>query len=36
MKLASPLGGIQQDGAPETGVERVTLCFYLQLVIIGA
>jgi len=32
MNFTSPLGGIQQAGAPETGAKRVTPCFYLGLV----
>jgi len=32
IKLTSPLGGIQQTGAPETAVKSVNPCFYLWLV----
>jgi len=32
MKFTSPLGGIQQVGAPETAAKSVTPCFYLRLV----
>jgi len=31
MNFTSPLGGIQQAGAPETAAKRVTPCFYLGL-----
>jgi len=29
MKLRSPLGGIQQAGAPETAAKSIAPCFYL-------
>jgi len=33
MKFASPMGGIQQAGAPETAVKRVIPCSFFLLVI---
>jgi len=33
MKFASPLGGIQQAGAPEIAAKSITPCFYVRLVI---
>jgi len=33
MKRASPLGGIQQAGAPETAAISVTPCFFLRLLL---
>jgi len=33
MKRASPLGGIQQAGAPETAAITVTPCFFLRLLL---
>jgi len=35
MKFTSPLGEIQQAGAPDTCAKCVTPCFYLRLVIIS-
>jgi len=33
MTFASPLGGMQQAGAPETAAKSVSPCFYFRLVI---
>jgi len=33
MKFASPMGGIQQAGAPETAAKSVISCLYFRLVI---
>jgi len=36
MTFASPLGGIQQAGAPETAAKSFSPCFYFRLVITSA